>query len=688
MTGSRSSFEARGRRLAGLAVLAGGLVGLMVALMLGDWGRRTLFDAWQRTAPREIAADRVAVVLIDNASIKTVGPWPWPRYYMARLTERIARAQPKVIAFDMIFYDADAFSTRAFAALYPELTGEAASSIASLPDMDQAFAQVIGSAPVLLPRLGLNHDGVDPSQVLVDPEMEGVPPAGTLRTREIATSLPQLDDFALAHAMINGVPDPDGSVRRVPLAVIAGKRAMPGLAVELARIAEGRDKLEWQGEALAMGDALLPSGDDGTLALRMGLFPLKAIHRADEVLAGDVAPEAFRAKVVLVGLGADGTSDIVPTPISNSVMGVLVQAEAVDAILTGGWLTRPGWAASVEAVAALALLGTVLLAGFLRRKAILLLAGVVAVALPLASFLLFDRFNLVFDPIPPVLVGAGAAIAMAIAQYAIARSERARLAAELFEQRLARAEQEGELRAARRIQLGMVPSPERLASLAPEADIGAILLPAKSVGGDFYDAVLIAPKQLLIVIGDVTGKGVPAALYMALSKALSKSVLSRGAADLGAAMTQLNRELMAEADDEMGVTMLVGVLDCATGVLAMVNAGHENPIVVRAGGAAQVVPMRGGPPLCVLDCSYPTEEVKLTVGETLVLITDGATEAQNNSAALFGVERVIVALQDQDAGTAWERVKDLADRVRAFEGDTEPSDDLTILALRWCGVSG
>ena len=110
--------------------------------------------------------------------------------------------------------------------------------------------------------------------------------------------------------------------------------------------------------------------------------------------------------------------------------------------------------------------------------------------------------------------------------------------------------------------------------------------------------------------------------------------------------------------------------------------------MVRAGGAAQVVPMRGGPPLCVIDCSYPTEEVKLTVGETLVLITDGATEAQNNSAALFGVERVIVALQDQDAGTAWERVKDLADRVRAFEGDTEPSDDLTILALRWCGVSG
>jgi serine phosphatase RsbU (regulator of sigma subunit)/CHASE2 domain-containing sensor protein len=688
MMDSPSRFDTRARRWVGLAILAGGLIGILAALTLDGWGRRTLFDAWQRTAPRDISADKVAVVLIDNASIKTVGPWPWPRYYMARLTEQIALAKPKVIAFDMIFYDADAVSPRAFASLYPELTGVAAESVAALPDMDEAFAQVVGSAPVLLPRLGVDHDGIDPKQVLIDPEIVGSPPANTHRTRQIATSLPQLDDMALAHAVINGPPDTDGTVRRVPLTVIAGGRAMPGIAVELARMAKGAAHLEWRGDDLMLGDAVLPSGTDGSLALRMGLFPLKAIYRADEVLTGRFAPEALRGKVVLIGMGADGTSDIVPTPISNSEMGVLVQAQAVDAILSRGWLARPPWAPRVEAGIALLLLGAVLLAGYRRRNAILIVAVILAIALPFVSLLLFDRANLVFDPIPPLLVGAFAAVALGIARFAVARAERARLAAELVEQRVASAEQEGELRAARRIQIGMVPSADRLAALAPEADIGAVLLPAKSVGGDYYDAALISPGHLLVVIADVTGKGVPAALFMALSKALSKSVLSRGAANLGAAMAQLNRDLMAEADDEMGVTMLAGVLDCATGALQMVNAGHENPIVVRRDGSIEVVPMRGGPPLCVVDFPYPTEELRLARDETLVLITDGATEAQNAGVDLFGVDGVVSALMQQEAATAPDRVRDLAERVRAFEGDTDPSDDLTIFALRWRGVSG
>lgn len=687
MTGSALLSDPRARRAA-LAVLAGGLVGLLITALLGDWGRRTVFDAWQRASPREISASEVAVVLIDNASIETVGPWPWPRYYLARLTEQIALAEPKAIAFDMIFYDADAVSPRAFASLYPELSGEAAQVVADLPDMDEAFAQVIGAAPVLLPRLGVNDDGIDPAEVLVDPAVTGAPPAGTLRTREIATSLPVLDDIALAHAVINGPPDRDGIVRRVPLSVITGGRTMPGLAVELARIATGADELVWRGGNLALGDTLLPAGKDGALALRMGLFPFDAIHRADEVMAGRVAPDALRGKIVLIGMGADGTSDIVPTPISSSVLGVLVQAEAVDAILTGGWLTRPVWVQWTEAATALFLVAALLLAAILRRRGIVIGAGALALCLPIASFLLFERVNLVFDPIPPLLVGVCAALSLAIVQYALAQAERARLAAELVEQRVATAEQEGELRAARRIQLGMVPSADRLAALAPQADIGAMLLPAKSVGGDFYDAALIAPGQLLIVIADVTGKGVPAALYMALSKALSKSVLSRGTADLGAAMTRLNRELMEEADEEMGVTMLAGLLDCATGKLTMVNAGHENPLALRSDGTVEVVPMRGGPPFCVIDFSYPAEEITLAAGETLVLVTDGATEAQNAEEALFGVQGLLEALRQQAPGDASRCVADLVARVRAFEGETDPSDDLTILALRWRGASG
>lgn len=683
MTDSASRFELRARRLAGLAVLAGGLIGLLTGLTLGDWGRRTLFDSWQRAAPRSIAADKVAVVLIDNASIETVGPWPWPRYYMARLTEQIADAQPKVIAFDMIFPSADAFGARIFVSLYPELAPGAAAQIERLPDMDAAFAQVIGSAPVLLPRLGVDRDGGDPAQVMIDPEIVGTPPAGTLRTRELMMSLPQLDDTALAHAVINGPPDADGTVRRVPLTVIAGERALPGMAVELARIMAGVPQLEWRGDMLRLGERPLPADASASLALRMGRFPDVAIFRADEVLAGHVPAAAFAGKAVLVGMGADGTSDVVPTPVNSAELGVLVQAQAVDAILARGWLARPAWAWWAEATAALALLTIVLIAGGTRRYRLLILAVVIAAALPVASFLLFDRANVLFDPIWPLVVGACGAIALWVTLYLAARAERTRLAAELVEQRIAAAEQEGELRAARRIQLSMVPSAEKLAALSPAADIGAVLYPAKSVGGDFYDAAMIAPRQLLIVIGDVTGKGVPAALYMALSKALAKSVLGRGSAALGEAMAQLNRDLMGEADEDMGVTLLALVLDCATGELVMANAGHENPILIRAGGQPEVLPMRGGPPLCVIDFAYPAESARLTPGDTIVLITDGATEAQDARQALFGLDGVLEALARGEGSGAGELAESLADRVRTFEAGTEPTDDLTILALRY-----
>lgn len=667
-------------------MVVGGLIGLLISLATADWHRRTLFDEWQRLAPRDISGEHVAVVLIDGPSIATVGPWPWPRYYMARLTEQIARHRPRVIAFDMTFPEPDAFSPTIFASLYPEFSAGTVAGIQGLRDMDDVFAEVIGSAPVLLPRVAVNHDGGDPSQLLVDPEVAGTPPARTLAEPQILTSLAKLDDVALAHAVINGPPDSDGVVRRVPLTVVAGSRAMPGLAAELARIALGVEQMAWRNGVLGIGNRALPADETGSLALRFGRFPDSATYHADEVLAGKVdSARTFADKVVLIGLGADGTADVVPTPVNTHETGVFVQAQAIDAILERGWLARPPWTAWLEAGAALALVVLILFAGGTRRYWLLGVALALALALPLASFLLFDQANVLFDPVRPLVIGASAAVAMWVTLYALARAERSRLAAALVEQRVAAAEQEGELNAARRIQMGMVPGPERLAGLDPRVEIGAVLRPAKSVGGDFYDALTIAPGRLLFVIGDVTGKGVPAALYMALSKALAKSVLGRSAGDLGAAVAALNRDLMGEADDEMGVTILAGVLDCASGELALVNAGHENPLLVRTNDGVESLALRGGPPLCVVDFPYAEESAQLGPDDTLVLITDGATEAQDAAQSLFGLDGVIAALGEEGAMPATERAVDLADRIRAFEGETEPSDDLTILVLRYRG---
>jgi CHASE2 domain-containing sensor protein/serine phosphatase RsbU (regulator of sigma subunit) len=680
MTASKSNSD-RARRILGRAIVFGAIVAVLVSLLTGEASRRWLFDRWQNVAPREIGSDKVAVVLVDSLSLEAVGPWPWPRLRLAELTDAIAAQDPVAIGFDMIFAEPDAYSAKAIASLYPDLPSRIAGS--SLPDGDEAFASVLGTAPVLLPRLGVPADGVAPSEVMLDPVIEGRPPTRVARYPELLASIPPLDDVALTHAVINGEADADAIVRRVPLTVMAGNHPIPGMSVELARIALGADKLIWRNQKLKLGGRSLPADQKASLPLRFGNFPARAVHSAAHVMTGQVPPDAFRGKVVLIGLGGEGTADIVATPLSTNQFGVLVQAQAVDAILDNGWLARPPWLAGLEWLAGGGLVALVVLAASIRRRWLVLAVGLgLMAALPLVSWLAFARANLLFDPLRPLVIGLGAAAALAVALFVQTRAERSRLAAELVERRVISAEQEGELKAARRIQLGMVPGPERLAHIDPRVEIGAVLRPARSVGGDFYDAVMVGDDTLLFVMGDVAGKGVPAALYMALSKALAKAMLRRGADALGKAVSTLNLDLMDEADDEMGVTLLAGVLDCSTGHLALVNAGHENPLVLRSDGSIETLPLRGGPPLCVLEFPYAEESACLAPGETLVLITDGATEASNTENLLFGVHGVIDALRLQGAMAATARASDLAERVRAFEAGTVPSDDLTIMTLR------
>ena len=689
---SSSSSDPSGSRLKGASVvLLGALVGALISLLAGQTFQRILFDSWQRNAPREISTDKIAVVLIDPLSFSFVGGWPWPRYYLARLTAQIAKQKPKAIGFDMIFPENDRLNPDHFAALYPELPSGDRAEIGELPSMDSMFAKTLAAAPTVLGRLGLDGDGTDPENLLADPVVEGRPPRNTPRFPEVLTSIPELDDVAASHGMLNGAPDSDGIVRSLPLTVVAGKRAFPGFAAELARMSLGADSMHWSGYRLLIGNRAVPAGPDGRMRIRFGQIPRQAVYSAGLLLDNDaspgqdrirkILPDAFTDKVVLIGLAAEGSADLVATPVATEGYGVYVQAQAVDAILKGGWLQRPPWLAVAEWLAGFALTLLVVLAALTRRWW-LAGAALAAAALPVISWLTFDRANLLFDPIRPLMIFAGAALALLTLLFVRARAERERLAAALIEQRISSARQEGELQAARSIQLGMVPGPDRLSKLDERVEISGQLDPARSVGGDFYDASKFDEDRLLLVIGDVTGKGIPAALYMALSKGLAKSVLTRKDGGLAKAVSELNRELLRDADESMGVTMLIAILDCASGDVTMVNAGHENPIIRTANGEVRSVAMKGGPPFCICDFPYEEEAARLEPDDTLILITDGVTEAENANGQFFGVTGAIAAAQDTAGQNAEETAKKLSVRVRAFEGENEPSDDLTVLVAR------
>ncbi len=685
MTGSKSGSKARwpARRVL-LAWLAMTLIAVALSWVAGDRMRRGIFDSWQAAKPRDLTATDVRVVMIDDPSIEMVGPWQWPRYYLARLTEELAERKAKVIAFDILFPERDRVRPATFVSLYPELSPGAAAEVKALQPMDELFGQVIGASPVVLAHAGVDKAPAEQPPLLDSTITGKLPPAVQNWPTELA-AIPELDDVALGHGLINVPPDIDGVIRSVPLVMVAGGKPRPGFAAEIARNALGAETITAKASSIRIGDRQVPVDRKGRMRFHFGTFPPERIISAASVLGNDkqLNPDEFAGKTVLIGVTAEGSSDITATPIAAEAYGPVVQAQAVDAILRGGWLKRPAWIEMVEwAVAALLALLALGNSSFGRNYRILLAA--IFVIVPIASWLAFARASLLFDPARPLLVGGGAVAGVAMGLFALARIDRERLREALVQERIASAETEGELQAARAIQLGMVPPRARLQGLDCRVDLDALLEPAKSVGGDYYDAMKIGDDKVGFAIADVTGKGVPAALFMGMSKALTGAALSRMQADPDAMAAAINAELLKDNVEAMGVTMLLGVLDLTTGEVRMVCAGHEDPILLSADGKAERIRLEGGPPLCASELPYPLETVTLGPGESLVLVTDGVTEAQNANGQLFGSQRLLAdgALK---GGKATAIVEGIRDQVRGFEEGMEATDDLTVMAMRYLG---
>lgn len=685
MTASRSVSETgpRRRRMR-LGGLAGALAAALILLLAGDGPRWILFDAWQRLAPRDLSQPKVHVVAIDDESLRSLGPWPWPRYHLARLTEEIGRRGATAIAFDMIFPDRDALSPDLFAGMYADQLGAAdRARLAALPSFDNVFSQVIGNHPVVVARIGVDHDGVDPAELATEAVIQGPMPAGAATFRQASINIPEIDDAARGYGLVNGPPDADGVIRRVPLIARLGRNPAPSLGLEAVRVALTEENLLLDGGGVRVGARRVPMDPEGRLLLRFGNLPPAATTSAVDLIRRGMRDNPIAGKVVLIGLTARGTPDIVSTPIAAEAFGVDIQAQAIDAMLGGqGWLVRPGWATAAEWSAAVLLAALAVLLLPLSHRA-WLAVPIVGLGLIGLTWGMFEFGALLIDPLPSLALGGGAAAGAGLGLFANTRRERERLREALVEERVAAAATEAELEGARSIQLGMLPPRAALSSLDPRLELDAILEPARSVGGDYYDAVRLSADRIAISVADVTGKGVPASLFMAVSKALSKSVVLREGG-LGGIAAMLNEELSRDNADS-GVTMLLGVIDLSTGQVDLVNAGHEDPILLRGDGSAEDVRMDGGPPFCIVDYPWPVETVTLRPGEALVLLTDGVTEAQDPDGALYGRSRANLAVSGRSGASATEIVEGLRQSVRDFERGTHASDDLTILALRFAG---
>ena len=245
-----------------------------------------------------------------------------------------------------------------------------------------------------------------------------------------------------------------------------------------------------------------------------------------------------------------------------------------------------------------------------------------------------------------------------------------------------------ELALATRIQENMLPNifpafPER-----QEFDVYASMKPAKEIGGDFYDFFLIDDDHIALVMADVSGKGIPAALFMMMSKIMIKSQTLNGGSP-AEILTSVNNQICKNNREEMFVTVWLGILDLNTGTLTAANAGHEYPMIKQAGGKYEILKDKHGFVVGGMEgMKYTEYELRLEPGSGIFVYTDGLAEANSADGELFGMERALDVLNRHADSSPQEIIEAENKAVAEFAGEAPQFDDLTMLCLEYKGKKG
>lgn len=661
--------------------------------------REAQFDHYQRLMPRSRDSEPVVVVGIDSQSLVKHGQWPWPRDVMARLVAKIQTGNPLALGIDIVFAERDRYSPDILATQFPGLPTEI---LARLPDPDQQLASALAGHPTALAVVGF-------SKMLPGTRQPAKPlPVFSQEARRdqylphyvgALASRPTLEKAAAGEGLINAGPgllqsnSERGVLRRVPTLTFINDLPFLSLPLEMVRLALG-DGGEVAAEsgtrgmtAIRIGDYRLPTRPNGELLLHFGRASSNYYLSASDVLAGVHPAEIFNNRFVIIGFNSTGLQDRIITPLGESLPGIDIHAQVIESLLSGQALQRPDGMPQLE-MAALLLGGALLIMTIptlrARRYAVLSFAALAIIVVG-GGYFGFYAGRWLFDGATQLLLLSP--VFMSLLGNTLITTETQRREAErlLQKSREEAARVNGELDAARRIQMGLLPDPTTIFAGETRFSVAALLEPARAVGGDYYDCFMLDEHRLCLAIGDVSGKGVPASLFMAISKTLT-GTLTRRQNDLGLALREIESELNRDNSEYLFVTAFIGILDVETGSMEYACAGHDAPILLRAGGLLRIDTAEiSGPPLCATgDYPYLTAKAQLQAGDLLCLFTDGVTEAMNDK-EMFGADRLLASIGKFQTAELQVAIKTMRDTVRNFEAGHPPADDLTLLLMRWNG---
>ncbi|HTL71195.1 MAG TPA: SpoIIE family protein phosphatase [Candidatus Eisenbacteria bacterium] len=582
----------------------------------------------------------IAVIEIEEITLENIGKWPFDREYHAQLIDCLKTLGAKAVVFDILFVEPS--------------------------DSDKLVSDVARSA-----------DNVFFATAMGEPKREN---GRFVTAREEAPLIESYRQAAKGTGYVNVKTDIDGKRRRVyPVMWIDGKpRFHLSLRVAMDALGLRPEAVDLSpGRSLRLSPSLdIPLDEDGYMLVSYAgqwrkVFKhysyVQVLYAASQKQRGEkpmLDLSELKGKICFVGLSALGSHDTSPIPIQAVYPMMGLYANALNGILERDFITRAGRLPNLAVLLVVGFWILFLSARYKPMKAFLgTLATITAYVLTVTA--LFLRFGLWADLFYPTV--------LFIVLYTAATLTRA-----LFEMKK-REQIEGELKIASQIQKSFLP--EKLPEV-PGIDLAVYMKPAKAVGGDLYAYVPMEDGRLGVMLGDVSGKGTPAALFMA--KTVSEFKFSaRHRTDPAEVLSHLNDSIASESTGGLFVTLTYAIVDPVRKKLLLSNGGHLPLVCVDGEGKASLVTAEEGMPIGVLaGVPFADQEIPVRENDCFALYSDGVSEARNRKKDEWGVEALQQAMAEARTGTAPQILEAVVEKLNLFMGKADQHDDITLIIVK------
>jgi CHASE2 domain-containing sensor protein len=631
------------RRILGLALLAAIVLAILAISyfrLLDNYELVTL-DLRFHLRPRPAVTDKVVMVEIGEDTIEKLGRFPFDRSYHALLIKALAKGGARAVLIDIFFSEPHEHDS----------------------DLEDAIRE---SGNVYLPFVF----DIDSRKKPVIPTASGY----------LAKTMDRFALLAKGNGYINIAPDIDGKFRRVPLYVRYSNAFYPYLSLlatcDWLGISQKDVKLLPGKHLLAGPDIRIPldehsnmilnfSGKWGKVYKHYSYIDILQSYLAD--LAGHkpiLDLGLFRDKICIVGLTATGAVDLHPNPLEPLYPGMGIHAELFNSIVSKRFITRASRELNLFILVMLGLLVSCTTLKTRAKRGLLILIGVVTL-LGIFGILAFAFFRVWVDLFYPMVVMVAVFFALTFYKYLVEWRKNVVL--------------ENELGIAKRIQESFLP---RCVPQITGLDIASDMITARQVGGDLYNFVDLGPDKIGVMIGDVSGKGIPASLFMAMVSREFKFFATTQESP-AVVLSKLNEDLVKESSSNLFVTMSYMIFDIRKKTIAYSSGGHLPPIyAVRGEEKTRFLHTGEGIPLGLMESAYGLYETTFNSGDVFVLYTDGITEAMNSRSEMYGDARLVSAVASGRNLSAKGLLKAISYDVKRFESKRKQHDDMTLVVIK------